>query len=102
MQGCWRRESNRLSSLRFQEEQCGFSPGPGTLDQLKTLTRVLEGAWEFAQPVHMCFVDLEKVFDRVPRGVLWGVLQESGVLGPVLRAVQSLNKRSKSLARIAG
>ncbi|KAI3360558.1 hypothetical protein L3Q82_002435 [Scortum barcoo] len=24
--------------------------------------RVLEGLWEFAQPVHMCFVDLEKAY----------------------------------------
>ena len=35
--------------------------------------RILEGAWKFAQPVHMCFVDLEKAFDRVHRGALWGI-----------------------------
>ena len=27
---------------RIQEEQCGFCPGRGTLDQIYTLTRVLE------------------------------------------------------------
>ncbi|KAI3356011.1 hypothetical protein L3Q82_017283, partial [Scortum barcoo] len=75
---------------RIQEEQCGFHPGRGILDQLYTLHRVLEGLWEFAQPVHMCFVDLEKAFDRVPRGILWGVLREYGVWGPLLRAVRSL------------
>ncbi|KAI3352517.1 hypothetical protein L3Q82_005461 [Scortum barcoo] len=72
------------------------------LDQLYTLHRVLEGLWEFAQPVHMCFVDLEKAFDRVPRGILWGVLREYGVRGPLLRAVRSLYDRSRSLVRIAG
>ncbi|KAI3367555.1 hypothetical protein L3Q82_026398 [Scortum barcoo] len=78
-------------------------PGRGTLDQLYTLHRVLEGLWEFAQPVHMCFVDLEKAFDRVPRGILWGVLREYGVREPLLRAVRSLyDDRSRSLVRIAG
>ncbi|KAK3571289.1 hypothetical protein QTP86_005929 [Hemibagrus guttatus] len=62
---------------------------------------VLEGSWEFAQPVHMCFVDLEKAFDRVPRGILWEVLWENGVRGPLLRAVLSLYNRSRSLVHIA-
>ncbi|KAK3572108.1 hypothetical protein QTP86_022187 [Hemibagrus guttatus] len=74
--------------------------GRGTLDQLYTLHRVLDGSWEFAQPVHMCFVDLEKAFDHVPRGILWEVLWEYGVRGPLLRDVRSLYDRSRSLVRI--
>ncbi|KAK3559901.1 hypothetical protein QTP86_026426 [Hemibagrus guttatus] len=90
-----------LVEPRIQEEQCGFQPSRGTLDQLYTLHRVLEGSWEFAQPVHMCFVDLEKAFDRVPHGILWEVLWEYRVCGPLLRAVWSLYNRSRSLVRIA-
>ncbi|KAK3569761.1 hypothetical protein QTP86_004186 [Hemibagrus guttatus] len=89
-----------LVEPQIQKEQCGFRPSRGTLDQLYTLHRVLEGLWEFAQPVHMCFVDLEKAFDRVPHGVLWEVLWEYGVHGPLLRAVRSLYNRSRSLVRI--
>ncbi|KAK3510218.1 hypothetical protein QTP70_030444, partial [Hemibagrus guttatus] len=90
-----------LVEPRIQEEQCGFRPSRGTLDQLYTLHRGLEGSWEFAQPVHMCFVDLEKAFDRVPRGILWEVLWEYGVCGPLLRAVRSLYNQSRSLVCIA-
>uniref|UniRef100_A0AAY5JVS7 Reverse transcriptase domain-containing protein n=1 Tax=Esox lucius TaxID=8010 RepID=A0AAY5JVS7_ESOLU len=50
----------------------------------------------------MCFVDLEKAFDCVHRGILLKVLWEYGVLGPLLRAVRSLYDRSRSLVRIAG
>ena len=31
-----------------------------TLDQLYSLRRVFEDSWEFAKPVHMCFVDLRE------------------------------------------
>ncbi|TWW77036.1 hypothetical protein D4764_12G0004260 [Takifugu flavidus] len=82
-----------------KEEQCGFHPGRGTVDQLYTLSRVFEGACEFAQPVHMCFVDLEKAFDRVPRGVLWG---ENGVPGPLIWVVHSLYDRCQNFGHITG
>ena len=91
-----------LVEPQIQEEQCGFRPGRGTVDQLFTLARLLEGSWEFAQPVYMCFVDLEKAFDRVPRGFLWGVLREYGVPDPLQRAIRSLYACSRSCVRILG
>ncbi len=38
----------------------------------------------------------------VPRGILWRVLREYGVQGPLLRAFRSLYDRSRSLVCIAG
>ena len=43
--GVWVRRVRLLVEHRIQVEQCGFRPGRGTLDQLYTLARVLEGAW---------------------------------------------------------
>ena len=41
---------------QIEEEQRGFRPGRGTTDQLFTLAGILEGAWEYNLPVHMCLV----------------------------------------------
>ena len=46
------------------------------------------------QPIHMCLVDLEMAFDRV--------LQDYGVLGPLMRPVRSLYGRSQRMVPIAG
>ena len=51
----------------------------------------MEGDWEYAHPVYMCFVDLDKAHDRVPRKILWEVLREYQVRGSLFRAIQSMN-----------
>ena len=87
---------------QIQEEQCAFRPGRGTTDQLFSLSQIFEGMWEYAQPVYMCFVDLEKAYDRVPRGLLWEVLKEYGVPEPLRRAIRSLYSKSQSCVRVLG
>ncbi|TWW54768.1 hypothetical protein D4764_0161930 [Takifugu flavidus] len=82
--GVLERRVRQIVELRIQEEQCGFRPGHGTVNQLYTLSRT----WR-------------KAFDRVPRGVLW-VLQEYGVPGPLIHTVHSLYDRCQSLVHIAG
>ena len=72
------------------------------VEQLCAVSRVLEGAWEFAQTVYICFVNVENAFNHVPRGVLWGLLRDYGVSGPLMRAIRSLRDQSQSLVRIAG
>jgi len=91
-----------LVEPQIQDQQCGLRPGRGTVDQLFTLARILEGSWEFAQPVYMRFVDLKKAFDRVPWGLLWGVLREYGFPDSLLPAIRSLYACRKSCVRILG
>lgn len=67
-------------NLRFRR----FLPGSGLLEPLISLSKIFERAWEFDQPVYMCFVDLEKAFDRVPLSILWVVLWKCGVCGLLL------------------
>lgn len=88
-----------MTDSRTQDSR-GLSPGRGTIDQLFTLSQIFEGSWELAYPVYMCFVDLEKVYDRAPQGIVWEVLREYGVLGSLLRATRSLYTRSESCVRI--
>ncbi|KAI3371695.1 hypothetical protein L3Q82_024259 [Scortum barcoo] len=98
-------ESDRLTSHpRIQEEQCGFRPGRGTLDQLYTLHRVLEGLWEFVCPTspHVLCGSGEGIRPCPSWYSVGGAPHEYGVREPLLRAVRSLYDRSRSLVRIAG
>lgn len=48
----------------IQELLFVFCPGGGMVDELFTFSCLLWGAWEFAVPVYMCLVNLEKAYER--------------------------------------
>lgn len=80
----------------LSESQCGFRPGRGTVDQIAALRLFLEKSWEHNIDQYICFLDLEKAFDRVPRGKIWSVLQSSGIDPKLLEAIKSTYANQKS------
>ena len=50
----------------------------------------------------MVFVDLEKVFDRVPREVIWWALRRKGVSEKLVRGVQEMYKGVAMAVRLDG
>ena len=48
----------------------------------------------------MCFVDLEKAFDRVPRKVLEWVMRNRGIADVMVRVVMNLFKGAKTRVRV--
>ena len=57
----------------------------GTIDQIWVLQQVIEKAVEHRCNLHICFVDLSKAFDSVPRRVLTNIIKYSGIEEEVAR-----------------
>ena len=99
---CLERKCREIVESKLEDGQCGFRPGRSTTDQIFTLKQIFEKSWEFGKDLFACFVDLEKVYDRVPRDKLWKVLQEYGVDGQLLRAIKSFYCRPEVCVRVNG
>ena len=82
------------------EEQGGFRRGRGCMDQLFIFKLLSEKFVEKKREMYVCFMDLEKAYDRVDREKLFRVLYKKGVRGGLLEAVKSFYKNSRAGVRI--
>ena len=70
------------------EEQGGFRPGRGTIDQLFVLTEILKS--RVGMSTHAAFIDVKKAYDTVWRQGLWKRPWDEGVRGKMWRVVKSM------------
>ena len=85
---------NRLSPI-FEsldhEPQCGFRPGRGCVDGIFTVKMSMKKRREHSLENWILFLDLFKAFDRVPRELLWEVLDIFGVPTKLIRLLKALH-----------
>ena len=80
--------------------QFGFMPGKGTTRTLFILRRIQEEFRRREKKLYMCFVDLEKAFDRVPRKVMKWASRKKGLAEVLLQAVMCLYEGSRTKVRV--
>ena len=82
--------------VKMDEMQFGFMPGKGTIGAVFILRRIQEEYLDKEKKLYMCFGDLEKAFDRVPRRVLEWAMRNRGIPEATVRAVISLYEGAKT------
>ena len=84
----------------IDDMQFGFMLGKGTIDAVFILRRIQEEFLAKQKKLYMCFVDLEKAFDRVPRKVVEWAMRKKGIPEALVTAVMSLYKGVRTKVKV--
>ena len=80
--------------------QFEFTPGKGTVDAIFIARRMQEKYQKKNKKLYICFVDMEKAFDRVPRKVMEWAMRKKGLSEVMVRTVMSLYDDAKKRVRV--
>ena len=78
----------------------GFMPGRGTIDAIFIALQLQEKYLGKKKNLYFAFVDLEKAFDRVPRGVVRWVTRTLNVDEWLIKAIMAMYEFSNSAVRV--
>ncbi|XP_048485578.1 uncharacterized protein LOC105392632 [Plutella xylostella] len=96
---------NRLKQLSekiLPETQFGFRPDRGTCEAMFSVRQLQEKSREQGRQLYLCFVDLEKAFDSVPREALWIVLKKLGCTEKFVRLLRLLHDDMQCCVAVDG
>ena len=62
----------------------------------------MERSREFNQPLHICFIDLQKAYDSVNRETLWRICRAYGLSDKMIKMIKLLYEDTRAEVRIDG
>lgn len=83
----------------LEEGQCGFRKGRGVQDNIFILRQISEKAINKGKEIHLCFIDLEKAFDRVRRDDIWATLEKRNLEKTEIEMIKALYDKTTNLVR---
>ena len=86
--------------VNLNEMQFGFMPGKRTVDAIFIVRRMQEEYQKKDKKLYMCFVDMEKALDGVPRKVMEWAMRKKGLSELMVRAVMSLYDGAKTRVKV--
>lgn len=91
----WAEENEKLV-----DEQNGFRKKRTTIDQISSLSNLIDTRKKLKQSTFCAFIDFRKAYDNINRNKLWKKLHDSGISGKMLTAVRSLYSNVSSCVRV--
>ena len=85
---------------KLSESQNGFRKGRSCTDASYTVKLLMEKRIEYNLETHMCFIDLEKAYDRVNRKKLFEVLKDEEITYKMRKVINSIYKNTRIRVRI--
>ena len=72
------------------------------MEAIFLIRQLMERYREQKKDLHMVFIDLEKVYDKVPRNVMWWALEKHKVPTKYITLIKDMYKNAMTFVRTCG
>ncbi|XP_045480919.1 uncharacterized protein LOC123685307 [Harmonia axyridis] len=95
--------TNKINNIIFlSDEQQGFRSGRSCKDAVFVMRQIVEKSIQYNRPAYMCFVDLQKAFDRVQIQDVVHLLYQSQIPHNLIKVIEDIYSSNKIQAKIDG
>ena len=77
----------------IKESQFDFMPERSTIEAIHVLKRLMEKYREQRKDLYIVFIDLEKAYDSIPRGIIWDSIKARGISQMYIEAIWDIYDR---------
>ena len=90
------------NSGKITDYQNGFRQKRSTIDQLTSLTSIIENRKKDKKSTYTAMVDFSKAYDKIDRHHLWEKVSSTGIRGNMLRALRAIYSNVECSVKVNG